>query len=162
MEAAKHNVVQFHYTVTEQGSSEPIDSSRERGEPLAVLLGHGGLIPGVEKALEGKKAGDRFDVTVAPGEAYGDRREDATQRVPKKYFRDADHLEPGMRTVLRTDDGHRPVTVVKVGSSVVDVDLNHPMAGKTLNFAIELVDVRDATPDELEHGHVHGAGGHHH
>jgi FKBP-type peptidyl-prolyl cis-trans isomerase SlyD len=160
MQAEKDKVVTFHYRLTDEGGAE-IDSSHGR-EPLAILFGHGAIIPGLETALGGHVAGDRFDVVVPPEEAYGLRRDDFTQRVPKKYFRDADHLAPGMRTVLRTDDGHRPVTVLKVGSSVVDVDLNHPMAGKTLNFAIELVDVRDATADELEHGHVHGAGGHHH
>ena len=160
MQAEKNKVVTFHYLLTDDGGAE-VDSSHGR-EPLAILFGHGSIIPGLETAIAGHVAGDRFDVVVPPEEAYGLRREDFTQRVPKKYFRDADHLEPGMRTVLRTDDGHRPVTVVKVGSSVVDVDLNHPMAGKTLNFAIELVDVRDATAEELEHGHVHGEGGHHH
>ena len=105
---------------------------------------------------------DRFDVIVPPEQGYGARRENYEQRVPKKYFRDADHLKPGMMTVLRTEDGYRQVTVLKVGSSVVDVDLNHPMAGQTLHFAIEVVDIRDATAEELEHGHVHGPGGHHH
>jgi len=163
MEAAKNSVVLFHYTVTEQGSSEAIDTSRERGEPLAVLLGHGGLIPGVERALEGRKAGDRFEVTIAPGDAYGERRDDATQRVPKKFFRDADRLRPGMQTVLQTTDGQqRVVTVSKVGMSVIDVDMNHPLAGKSLNFDLEVVEVREASEEERAHGHVHGPGGHHH
>ena len=163
MEAAKNSVVLFHYTVTEQGSTEAIDSSRERGEPLAVLLGHGGLIPGVERALEGKKAGDRFDVAIAPRDAYGERREDATQRVPKKFFRDGDRLRPGMQTVLQTTDGQqRVVTVSKVGLSVIDVDMNHPLAGKSLNFDLEVVEVREASDEERAHGHVHGPGGHHH
>jgi FKBP-type peptidyl-prolyl cis-trans isomerase SlyD len=160
MQAEKNKVVTFHYLLTDDSGAE-VDSSHGR-EPLAILFGHGAIISGLENAIAGHVAGDRFDVVVPPEEAYGARREDYTQRVPKKYFRDADHLVPGMRTVLRTDDGHRSVTVIKVGSSVVDVDLNHPMAGKTLNFAIELVDVRDATAEELEHGHVHGPGGHHH
>jgi FKBP-type peptidyl-prolyl cis-trans isomerase SlyD len=82
--------------------------------------------------------------------------------VPKKYFQDGDRLQPGMNTVLNTQEGYRSVTVVKVGSSVIDVDLNHPMAGKTLHFAIEIVDIRAASDEEREHGHVHGAGGHHH
>jgi FKBP-type peptidyl-prolyl cis-trans isomerase SlyD len=121
------------------------------------------LIPGLEKALAGREAGERFEVVVAPAEAYGDRREDFTQRVPKKYFRDADHLKPGMTTVLSTkESGQRQVTVRKIGSSVVDVDLNHPLAGKTLTFDIEIVDVRDATPEEIAHRHVHGAAGHAH
>ena len=160
MQAEKNNVVTFHYHLTGDGG-ETIDSSLER-EPLTILLGHGAIIPGLEEAIGGHVAGDRFDVIVAPEQAYGLRRDDFTQRVPKKYFRDADHLQPGMSTVLSTKDGHRAVTVLKVGSSVIDVDLNHPMAGKTLKFAIEVVDVREATDEEREHGHVHGPGGHHH
>ena len=160
MKAEKNAVVTFHYKLTDDAGAE-IDSSSER-EPLSILFGHGAIIPGLEQALEGHEAGDRFDVVVAPEQAYGLRREEFTQRVPKKYFHDGDRLQPGMSTVLNTKDGHRSVTVLKVGSSVVDVDLNHPMAGKTLHFAIEIVEVREATDEEREHGHVHGAGGHHH
>lgn len=161
MEAANNNVVLFHYTVTEAGG-EVVDTSRERGEPLAVLLGHGSLIPGVENALRGKKQGDKFEVTVAPAEGYGERRDDAVQRVPKKFFRDAERLKPGMQTVLNTQDGPRMVTIAKVGSSVIDVDVNHPLAGKSLVFDLEIVEVREASEEELAHGHVHGTGGHHH
>ena len=160
MKAEKNAVVTFHYKLTDDAGAE-IDSSSER-EPLAILFGHGAIIPGLEQALEGHEAGDRFDVVVAPEQAYGLRRDDFTQRVPKKYFQDGDRLQPGMSTVLNTKDGHRSVTVLKVGSSVIDVDLNHPMAGKTLHFAIEIVEVRAASDEEREHGHVHGAGGHHH
>ena len=160
MQAEKDKVVTFHYHLTDAGGGV-IDSSLER-EPLAILFGRGAIIPGLESAMAGRSAGDRFDVVVPPEQGYGARRDDFTQRVPKKYFRDADHLQPGMTTVLSTQEGHRSVTVIKVGSSVVDVDLNHPMAGKTLHFAIEIVDLREATPEELEHGHVHGPGGHHH
>jgi FKBP-type peptidyl-prolyl cis-trans isomerase SlyD len=160
MQAEKDKVVTFHYHLTDPDGSA-IDSSLER-EPLVILFGHGAIIPGLEQALAGHVAGDRFDVIVPPDQAYGVRRDDYSQRVPKKYFRDGDRLKPGTTTVLRTEGGYRQVTVLKVGSSVIDVDLNHPMAGKTLHFAIEVVDVRDATAEELEHGHVHGPGGHHH
>jgi len=160
MKAEKNKVVTFHYHLTDE-DSETIDSSRE-AEPLTVLFGHGAIIPGLEKAMDGHVAGDRFDVSVPPEQAYGLRREDFTQRVPKKYFRNADQLKPGDSTVLGTEQGHRPVVVLKVGSSVIDVDLNHPLAGKTLKFDIEITDVRDASAEEIEHGHVHGAGGHHH
>jgi FKBP-type peptidyl-prolyl cis-trans isomerase SlyD len=159
MKAEKGKVVTFHYHLTDDGG-EALDSSRE-SEPLAILFGHGAIIPGLEQAIDGHEPGDRFDVDVPPEQGYGARREDFTQRVPKKYFRDADNLRPGMSTVLSTQEGHRPVTVVKVGSSVVDVDLNHPMAGKALHFDIEIVDVRDATEEEVAHGHVHGPGHHH-
>jgi FKBP-type peptidyl-prolyl cis-trans isomerase SlyD len=160
MQAEKDKVVFFHYRLKDESGVE-IEDSRER-EPFAILFGHGNIIPGLEQAIAGHGAGDRFDVIVPPGQAYGERREDFTQRVPKKYFPNADQLKPGDMSHLRTQEGHRTVTVIKVGSSVVDVDLNHPMAGKTLHFDIEVVDVRDATEEELQHGHVHGEGGHHH
>ncbi len=162
MKVEANKVVSFHYAVSE-GSAAPVESSRDRGEPLAFLVGHGGLIPGLEKALIGREPGERFEVVVTPAEAYGERREDFTQRVPKKYFRDAEHLKPGMTTVLSTrESGQRQVTVRKVGSSVVDVDLNHPLAGKTLTFDVEITDVREATPEEIAHRHAHGTGGHGH
>ncbi len=160
MKAEKNKVVTFHYHLTGE-DNETIDSSRE-AEPLAVLFGHGAIIPGLEQAMEGRVAGDRFNVSVPPDQGYGLRRDDFTQRVPKKYFRNAEQLKPGDSTVLSTEQGHRPVVVLKVGSSVIDVDLNHPLAGKTLQFDIEITDIRDASAEELEHGHVHGAGGHHH
>lgn len=160
MQAEKDKVVSFHYQLSEDSGAE-VESSHGR-EPMAFLFGHGNIIPGLEQAMAGRVAGDKFDAVVAAKDAYGERREDFVQRVPKKYFRDAEHLRPGMHTVLNTKDGHRSVTVLKVGSSVVDVDLNHPMAGKTLRFGVEITDIRDATAEELEHGHVHGAGGHHH
>lgn len=161
MQVTKDKVVMFHYTLTDAAGHQ-IDSSREGGEPLAILAGHGSLIPGVEKALEGKSAGDQFVITVPPEEGYGLRDEDRTQRVPKKYFQDGDKLKPGMVTVLKSQQGMHQVTVIKVGATVVDIDANHPLAGKTLSFDIEITDVRDASEEEIAHGHVHGAGGHHH
>lgn len=161
MLVAKDTVVTFHYTLTE-ASGERIDSSRESGQPLAILAGHGALIAGVEKALEGKSAGDRFQLEVSPEEGYGLRDEGRLQRVPKKYFQDADKLKPGMVTLLRSQQGMHQVTVVKVGGSVIDIDANHPLAGKTLHFDIEVVEVREASAEELAHGHVHGPGGHAH
>ena len=162
MKVEANKVVSFHYTVSDS-SAAPVESSRDRGEPLAFLVGHGGLIPGLEKALIGREAGECFEVVVTPVEAYGERREDFTQRVPKKYFRDAEHLKPGMMTVLSTrESGQRQVIVRKIGSSVIDVDLNHPLAGKTLRFDVEITDVRDATPEEIAHRHAHGTGGHGH
>jgi FKBP-type peptidyl-prolyl cis-trans isomerase SlyD len=160
MKVAENAVVSFHYTLTDERGQE-VESSFGR-EPLAILAGHGNVIPGVENAMTGRGAGDRFQVTVPPEQAYGERREGYTQRVPKKFFRDADKLKPGMQTALQTQDGPRIVTVAKIGSSVIDVDLNHPMAGHTLNFDIEIVEVREASAEELAHGHVHGPGGHHH
>ncbi|RDZ29182.1 FKBP-type peptidyl-prolyl cis-trans isomerase [Lysobacter silvisoli] len=159
MKIEKDRVVRFHYTVSEAGQ-EPLESSEGR-DPLAILIGHGNIIPGLETAMDGREAGDKFEADVAAADAYGVRQEGLTQRVPKKYFKDA-RLEPGMQAVLPTNFGPRAVTILKVGMSVVDVDLNHPMAGKDLHFAVEIVDVREASPEEIEHGHVHGDGGHHH
>jgi FKBP-type peptidyl-prolyl cis-trans isomerase SlyD len=156
MKIEKDRVVRFHYTVAEPGQPA-LETSRE-GEPLALLFGHGGIIPGLEAAMEGREAGESFEVSVAPAEAYGERREGLTQRVPRKHFKNA-RLHPGMQVVLPTEAGPRAMTVLKVGMSVVDVDLNHPMAGKTLEFAVDVVDVREASAEELAHGHVHGEGG---
>ena len=161
MKSAKDTVVTFHYALSDD-AGQPIESSQGR-DPLTVLLGHGGLVPGVERALLDREVGDKFDVVVPPDEGYGDRREGLVQRVPKKFFRDPDRLRPGMQTVLQQKSGgSQIVTVQKIGSSVIDVDLNHPMAGRTLHFALELTDVRAATPEEIEHGHAHGPDGHHH
>ena len=159
MKIESNSVVRFHYNLSSDDAF--VESSRER-EPLTILMGAGNIIPGLESALLGRSLGERFDISIKPEDAYGERREAWTQRVPKKYFSQSHNLQPGTTTVLHTAEGHRMVTVVKVGSSVVDVDLNHPMAGKTLKFDVEIVDVRAPTSEEIEHGHVHGEGGHHH
>ena len=156
MKIEKDHVVRLHYTVAEAGG-EAIESSRDR-EPLAVLIGHGAIIPGLEAALVGREAGETFDVTVEPEQAYGERRPGMVQRIPRKHFKNQ-KLSPGMQIVVPTQMGPRPVTVEKIGLSVVDVDLNHPMAGKSLTFNVDVVDVREATAEEKEHGHVHGEGG---
>lgn len=159
MNIEKDHVVHFHYTVSEVGQA-PLESSLDR-DPLAILVGHGNIIPGLEEALMGRAAGDQFEVVVAPEQAYGLRRDDFTQRVPKKHFKEA-RLQPGMQVVVPTSAGPRLVTIAQVGLTTVDVDLNHPMAGKTLRFDVRIVDVRAAQEEELQHGHVHGEGGHHH
>jgi FKBP-type peptidyl-prolyl cis-trans isomerase SlyD len=156
MKIEKDRVVRFHYTVSEPGQPA-LETSRE-GKPLSILVGHGNIIPGLETALEGREAGDTFEVTVAPTEAYGERRDGFTQRVPRKHFKNA-RLVPGMQVVMPTEMGPRAMTVLKVGMSVVDVDLNHPMAGKTLAFAVDVLDVREASAEEISHGHVHGEDG---
>ena len=160
MKIEKDRVVRFHYAVAEAGQ-EPVENSKDGGQPLAILFGHGNIIPGLEKAMDGREAGDSFKATVPAAEAYGERRDGLSQRIPKKHF-GAQKLEPGMQVVLQTNFGPRAVTIQKVGMSVVDVDLNHPMAGKDLDFDIEIVEVREASAEELAHGHVHGEGGHHH
>ncbi|MHB8447079.1 MAG: FKBP-type peptidyl-prolyl cis-trans isomerase [Rudaea sp.] len=164
MQAEKDKVVSFHYRVSEVRDSTThsveVETSRGRA-PMAFLFGYGNIIPGLEQAIAGRAVGDNFDVVIEAEQAYGKRREDFVQRVPKKYFRDAAQLKPGMATTLSTRDGARSVTVLKVGSSVVDVDLNHPLAGKTLRFEVEITGVRDAAEEEIAHGHAHGQGGHH-
>ena len=159
MQVAKDTVVSMHYILT-SATGDEIEGSRTSGQPIEALIGYGGIIPGLEKALIDHVAGDRIEVDVQPGEAYGERNEGQVQRVPKKYFRDGARLKPGMLTALAMKDGgQRMVTVVKLGSSVVDVDLNHPLAGKALHFNVEILSVRAASAEEIEHKHVHGSGG---
>ena len=159
MKIEKDRVVRFHYSVAEVGQPA-LETSRDR-EPIAILVGHGNIIPGLEAAMQDKEAGASFGVDVAAADAYGERREGMGQRIPKKHFGNT-RLQPGMQVVLQTNFGPRAVTIEKVGMSVVDVDLNHPMAGKDLDFDIEVVEVREASAEELAHGHVHGDGGHQH
>jgi len=157
MKAGKDKVISLHYTLTVDG--EKVESSRDRDEALWVLLGHGQLIPGLETALEGHEAGESLQAEIAPADGYGERQEGMIQRVPKKYFQQAAKLKPGMTTVLALKEGgHRMVVVHKVGMSTVDVDLNHPMAGKTLHFDVTINEVRDGTEEEIKHGHAHAPG----
>lgn len=165
MRSENNSVVSFHYSVRDvaDAAAEPIDDSRKRGEPMLALLGHGQLVPGVEKALAGREAGEKFEIDIAPEDAYGVYQDGLLQRVPKKYFRNAQQLKPGMTTVLQTrEGGQRQVTIHKVGMTSIDVDHNHPLAGKTLHFAIEIIEVRAAAPEELQHGHAHPGDGHSH
>jgi FKBP-type peptidyl-prolyl cis-trans isomerase SlyD len=160
MNIEKRKVVSFHYTLS-NADGEQIESSRDR-EPMVYLHGAGNIIPGLEKAMAGKTVGDRFEVTVAPAEAYGERNEKGIQRIPAKHFRNLGKLRVGQTVMLQTNQGQVQVTVVKVGRFNVDVDRNHPLAGQTLTFDVEVIDVREATEDEITHGHAHGPGGVHH
>lgn len=160
MNIADKTVVQFHYTLKDEAGKE-IENSYE-GDPLAYLHGYKNMLVGVEKALTGKQAGDKFSVTLQPEEAYGERQEDAVQRVPVKHLHGEKKWQPGMTALVHTDAGQRQVTVLKVGRFMVTVDINPPLAGKVLTFDLEVVDVREATTEEVEHGHAHGVGGHQH
>ena len=160
MKITKDTVVQIHYTIkNEQGES--LETSRD-GDAMAYLHGHNNMIVGVEQALEGKEKGETFTAVVEPKDGYGERQEDAIQRVPTKHLQGAKKWAPGMVAVVQTEQGQRQVTVLKVGKFMVTVDLNPPLAGQTLNFDLEVVDVRAATQEELDHGHAHGVGGHQH
>ena len=155
MKIAKDSVVRFHYSVGEAG--QPASETSKESQPLAILHGHGNIIPGLEKAMDGRETGDTFSVDVPSAEAYGERREGLNQRIPKKHFGDA-KLETGMQVVMQTNFGPRAVTLEKVGLTTVDVDLNHPMAGKVLHFDVTIGEVREATEEELKHGHAHPPG----
>lgn len=160
MRIAKNAVVSIDYTLTDNDGSV-LDRSRE-GEPLAYLHGAGNIIPGLEEALEGKAAGDQLQVSVPPEKAYGRRVEELRHKVPRKMFDTKGEIKPGMRFHANGENGTHTVTVTAVDSEHVTVDANHPMAGKTLNFDVRVVTVRDATREELTHGHVHGPHDHHH
>lgn len=160
MQIAKHKVVSINYTLKDE-SDTVIDSS-EGGEPLAYIHGIGNIIPGLENALNGKSVGDKLSVTIAPDEAYGERDDDMVQTVPRNRFEPGVDIEAGMQFHTQSDHGMQVVTVTHVDQESVTVDANHPLAGITLHFDVEVMGVRDATADELSHGHVHGPGGHHH
>jgi FKBP-type peptidyl-prolyl cis-trans isomerase SlyD len=150
-------VVSFHYELTNQ-EGEQLESSQDK-EPMTYLHGTNNIIPGLEKAMVGKSAGDKFQITVDPAEAYGERKEANIQRISAKHFKNLRKLAPGQVVGLQTRQGPVQVTVVKIGRFNVDVDANHPLAGQALTFDVEVTGVRDASEDETAHGHVHGPGG---
>jgi FKBP-type peptidyl-prolyl cis-trans isomerase SlyD len=150
----------IHYTLKDDSGSV-VDSSAG-GEPLAYIQGHGNLVAGLEKALEGKEEGANVVVAVPPEEGYGKHDATLIQRVPKRSMQGAGDIKKGMQFQARTPEGMRVFTVTALVGDMVTLDGNHPLADKTLHFDVNVVQVRDATGEELEHGHVHGAGGHHH
>ena len=156
MTITSDGVVTLHYTVsTEDGTT--LDSS-EGKNPLVVLLGRRFLIEGLEDALMGKNKGDKFDVAVSPEKAYGERADELVQSVPKSMF-DGMDVQPGMSFRATSEGGEQSVIVIEVSEEEVIVDGNHPLAGVPLKFDVEVVDIREPTQEELEHGHVHGEGG---
>lgn len=159
-QVSQNKAVYFNYTLTND-NGDTLDQSN--GQPLAYLHGFGNIIPGLENALLGKSAGDKLTVTVEPADAYGEYSSDAVQEVPRANFQGVDNIEAGMQFQSQTEDGHvMLVTVRDVQDDIVLVDANHPLAGERLTFDVEITEVRDATEEELAHGHVHGVGGHHH
>ncbi len=149
----ENKVVSIHYQLTDDNGVE-LDSSKE-SEPLNYLAGAGNIIPGLDNALVGKAVGDKLDVVVEPAEAYGEHNPEMIQRVPKTAFQGVDNIEVGMQFRAQAEGGELSVTVTEVSDEEVVVDANHPLAGKRLTFAVEVVEVRDASPEEIEHGHVH-------
>ena len=147
-------VVSMHYTLTDN-EGNVLDSS-DGGEPLTYLHGAGNIIPGLEKALVGKVEGDTKKVTVEPAEGYGEVMSELTQTVDKAAFQGVESVEVGMSFEAQTSDGSvQHIVVTKVDGEQVTVDANHPLAGVVLNFDVEIVSVREATEEEIAHGHVH-------
>jgi len=160
MQIAQNSVVAFHYTLT-NNAGEVLDSSEGR-EPLTYLHGAGNIIPGLEKELEGRAAGEKLTATIEPGDGYGEKQDQLVQQVPRDAFQGVESVEPGMQFQAQTEGGPLMVTVTGVEGDTVTVDGNHPLAGQTLNFDVEIATVREASEEEVEHGHVHGEGGHQH
>ncbi|PIE24938.1 MAG: peptidylprolyl isomerase [Planctomycetota bacterium] len=155
---AAGKVVDIHYQLKVAG--EVLDSS-EGAEPLSYLHGYQNIVPGLEKELTGKNIGDKLSVSVSPDEGYGERNPEAKQSVPRDQL--PEELEPGMQLAARSEDGQElPCWIAEIGDSMVEIDFNHPLAGATLDFTVEIVAIRDAAPEEIEHGHVHGPHGHDH
>lgn len=160
MSIAQDQVVSIHYTLTDD-AGEVIDSSCG-GDPLMYLHGHGALIPGLERALTGKSAGDRLTLSIAPADGYGEYDRALVQQVPRRTLKGIANVKVGMRLQAQTARGPRPVTVTHLSGDLVTLDGNHPLAGKNLHFEVEVAAVRAATAEERAHGHVHGPGDHHH
>ncbi len=156
----KDKAVSFHYTL-KNAEGEQMETSREK-DPMSYLHGANNIIAGLEKGMEGHAVNDEFSVTVEPEEAYGVRNENNVQRVPLKRLKGIGKVSVGQVLNLQTNNGQVQVTVLKVGRFNVDVDGNHPLAGKQLTFDVEIMDIREASEEELEHRHVHGPGGHQH
>lgn len=153
MQIQKNHVATFHFTL-KNTDGDVIDSSQGQ-DPLSILVGHANIAPGVDQALMGKSAGDTFTATVEPEQGYGERNDQAVQNVPLTAFEEIEDLQVGMELMADTEQGPRPIKVLAIEDGEVTVDGNHPLAGQTLVFDIEITDVRDGLEEELEHGHAH-------
>ncbi len=156
MKITENNVVKMHYSVMDKDKNA-IDSSFDN-EPLEMIIGSGFLIPGLEKALLEKTVGDKFTVEVPAKEGYGERHDSLMQAVPKSMFEGAE-VEVGMQFRATTDQGEQSVIVIEIQGDDVVIDGNHPLSGIDLTFDVEILEIRDATEEELAHGHVHSPGG---
>jgi len=160
MKTASGMVVTMHYTLTDD-SGDVLDTSAGR-DPLTYLHGHGNIIPGLEKALEGKEVGHKSKVTVAPDEGYGEKNQEMVFEAPREHFPPDLELKAGERVYAEGPNGPISFSVVELTEKGAVLDANHPLAGKTLHFEVEIVEIRDASEEEIGHGHVHGEGGHQH
>ena len=160
MKIAKNKVVSIDYTLTD--SKGAVLDKSSKGKPLHYIQGAGNLIPGLEKALEGKSSGEILKAQIPHVDAYGPRDESLMQVIEKENFGDITDLKVGMELEAESEDGVRIITIVAIDGDKVTVDGNHPLAGMDLTFDVSIVEVRDATSEEIGHGHVHGPGGHHH
>ncbi|MBQ0807796.1 MAG: peptidylprolyl isomerase [Porticoccus sp.] len=160
MKIEKNSVVTFHYQMQDE-LGEVLEGTKD-GDPTVFLHSNMQMIASLELSMVSKEPGDTYSITLPPELAYGILRDKSDIRVPSKHVLTEGKLEPGMVVSIQTNEGVRPVTLIKVGKFNVDIDTNHPLAGKTLTFDVEIVDVRKATSEELSHGHAHGAGGHEH
>ncbi|MCR9142280.1 MAG: peptidylprolyl isomerase [bacterium] len=161
MQISKNKVVSIGFKLTDGDGSLIDESSTE--EPLKYIQGVGSFIPAVESALEGKEEGAELKVTVTPEEGFGQRDEELVHSVPKDRFQSGGDLQVGMQVQGQDDSGTPAIfTVVALEDDTVKLDGNHPLAGMTLNFDVKVGEIRDATQEEIDHGHVHGPGGHQH
>ena len=160
MKIAKESVVSFHFTLKDS-DGKTIETS-VGNDPLVYLHGSGGIVPGLEEALNGRESGEKFEVSLPPEKAYGTRDERLVQRIPKSEFPNAERLKVGMQFQVDTKGGPMVLTITGLEEAEVVVDGNPELAGQTLHFSIEITEVRQATKEELAHGHAHGPGGHHH
>jgi FKBP-type peptidyl-prolyl cis-trans isomerase SlyD len=159
MQIVHNAVATFHYTLRNAGG-EILD--RSESEPLMYLQGGGNIVPGLERQMAGKQSGDRFIAVVSPEEGYGVPNPALVQKVSREQFPVGVELEIGMQFGAHTPSGPIAIVVTAIEGEVITMDGNHPLAGETLHFEIEVVEVRMATEEELSHGHAHGPGGHHH
>jgi FKBP-type peptidyl-prolyl cis-trans isomerase SlyD len=152
MNITKNKIVSFDYTLTDV-NNQLLDSSAD-AEPLVYLHGHGNIIPGLEQAMEGKTSGDTFKITVSAADAYGARDEKLITTIPLSRFGD-EKVEKGMEFQAQTAEGYRIVTVTSVNGEQVTIDANHPLAGQDLCFDVTVKDIREASEEEIAHGHSH-------
>jgi FKBP-type peptidyl-prolyl cis-trans isomerase SlyD len=161
MKITQHSVVSMHYTLTDSEGTE-LDSS-SGSEPLTYLHGTGGLIPGLEREMEGRGAGESFKATIEADDGYGQADPQLIQQVPLESLSQIENLEVGMQLQSQSPDGHTRVIVVEsIGEENATLNANHPLAGVTLHFEVSIESIREATEEELEHGHAHGGDGHSH